>query len=315
MKRLGSLLVLAVATACAPAPERVTVPMPAAARYVRVQVSEEGGKVRRVALEEYVRGTIISEFAPASGELEVVGRMLEVQAILGRTYAVANRGRHTAAGFDLCSTTHCQLYEPSRLKTSRWADAARDATKRTAGVLLWHGQGPALPLFHADCGGHTSTPVHAWRGSSRPYLVAAPDRDVGEVTHMTWRYEIAAAQLLRALNADARTRVGTHLTDVTIVDRDPSGRAATVALHGQRERLVAGEDLRAVLTRAFGARAVRSTLFDVRRQKSVFVFEGRGFGHGVGLCQAGALARLRAGATPTDVLRRYFPTTVTRVWK
>ncbi len=68
-----------------------------------------------------------------------------------------------------------------------------------------------------------------------------------------------------------------------------------------------GDEFRQVLTRAFGPRAIRSTRFDVRRTGAMFTFSGRGFGHGVGLCQAGALARLRAGATPADVLRYYYP--------
>ena len=325
MARLWSLaIVLAVSAACVRVPVAPSVPAPQAERFVRVQIAEQGNAVRRISIEDYVQGTIISEFAPPSGEEGTVARMLEVQAILGRTYAVANRGRHAAGGFDLCSTTHCQLYEPSRLKTSRWAAAGRAAAARTAGTLLWHRDGPALPLFHADCGGHTSTPVHAWRGSPRPYLVAAPDGDAIDVPHMTWTQSLTTVQLLRALNSDARTRVGTHLTGIEVLDRDPSGRAATVALHGQRERLVTGEDLRGVLTRAFGARSIRSTLFEVRREKGHgrtrtdtvtdrFVFEGRGFGHGVGLCQAGALARIRAGATPEQVLRHYFPHTSTRI--
>jgi stage II sporulation protein D len=50
-------------------------------------------------------------------------------------------------------------------------------------------------------------------------------------------------------------------------------------------------------------------MFDVRRERGTFVFDGRGFGHGVGLCQAGALWRLRAGASPASVLQRYFPNT------
>ena len=302
-------VMLLLAAGCARPPVRLTPPQARVERFVRVQVAEDGNRIRRVPLEEYVEGTILSEFAPAAGDADAVARMLEVQAILGRTYAVANRNRHAASGFDVCSTTHCQLYEPARRKTSRWAPLAKAAAARTAGQVLWHQQAVALPLFHADCGGHTSTPVHAWRGTPRPYLVARPDGDLKDLTHLTWTYEVTAAQLLRALNADSRTRVGTHVSAIKIVDRDPSGRAATVALHGQRERLVGGEDLRTVLTRAFGVRTIRSTLFDVRRQKAAFIFEGRGFGHGVGLCQAGAFARIRAGENPAAVLRRYFPTT------
>jgi peptidoglycan hydrolase-like amidase len=68
-----------------------------------------------------------------------------------------------------------------------------------------------------------------------------------------------------------------------------------------------GDAFRQALSRAFGPRAIRSTRFDIRRTGATFTFAGRGFGHGVGLCQAGALARLHAGAAPADVIRYYYP--------
>jgi stage II sporulation protein D len=83
-------------------------------------------------------------------------------------------------------------------------------------------------------------------------------------------------------------------------------------VRGRVERILKGEEFRTVLSQRFGPRAVRSTLFEIRREGDAFVFEGRGFGHGVGLCQAGALARLQAGAKPADVLRRYYPGTSLR---
>jgi stage II sporulation protein D len=64
-----------------------------------------------------------------------------------------------------------------------------------------------------------------------------------------------------------------------------------------------------VLTQVFGARTIKSTWFEIRLEGATFVFEGRGFGHGVGLCQAGALARVQAGATPLAVFELYFPGT------
>jgi stage II sporulation protein D len=317
MKRWSSagwFVIVSAAAGCSPAPARATLPSAPGriGRSVTVQVAEEGSRTRRVPLEQYVQAAVISEFAPASEDPDVVELMLEVQSIIGRTYAVANAGRHAKQGFDLCSTTHCQLFEPSRLKTSRWAPAARTAVARTAGALLWYGGGPVLALFHADCGGHTNTAVNAWRGTSRPYLAATADDDVDAGAHRRWHYEATAATVLRALNTDRRTRVGTRIDSISVVSRDTSGRADIVALNGQLDKLVRGEDLRAVLTRQLGPGTVRSAMFEVRRERGSFAFDGRGFGHGVGLCQAGALARLRAGATPAAVLQRYFPNTELR---
>jgi stage II sporulation protein D len=281
-----------------------------APRLIRVGVVE-GGKtqVRAVPIEEYVAATIVSEFAPPDGEPAVVERMLEIQAVIGRTYALAHLGRHGRDGFDLCATTHCQLFQPARLQTSRWAPQAAEAVRRTSGTVLWFDGAPANALFHADCGGHTSTAGDVWGGTDRPYLAAAADDGPAKSVHSQWRYEAGRASVQRALNADARTRVGARLDGIQILERDSAGRAERIALHGTEERIVRGEALRDVLTQAFGGRTIKSTWFEVRRDGALFVFEGRGFGHGVGLCQAGALARIRAGTRLPSILQRYFPGT------
>jgi stage II sporulation protein D len=277
---------------------------------IRIGV-REGNRltIRKVPLEEYVQATVLSEFAPPSGDAAVVERMLEIQAVIGRTYALAHLGRHAADGYDLCSTTHCQLYEASRLQTSRWAPQAMEAIRQTTGRVLWFDAAPASALFHADCGGHTSRADDVWSGSGRPYLVSMADDGPAEKVHSSWKYEATRASLLRALNADPRTRVGARLDSVQVLERDGAGRAERIALHGAAERLVRGEELRDVLSTAFGARSVRSTWFNVERRGQTFVFEGRGFGHGVGLCQAGALARIRAGQKLPLILQTYFPGT------
>jgi stage II sporulation protein D len=309
-------LLLAACAACSSPDPRIA--LPAASRrdaphVVAVLVREHGQpSIRHVPLEEYVHGSIVAEFAPAAAGLHLAERMYEVQAVISRTYAVTNPARHTREGYDLCATTHCQLYDPSRRRTSRWARAAADAVQRTSGLVVWYDAAPARAVFHADCGGHTSAAAAVWGGRDRPYLAAVPDDGPAEAAHSAWRYEAAHAAVLAAMNADPRTRVGDRLDTIEVLDRDRAGRAERIALHGRREAIVRGDDLRDVLTRAFGPRAVRSTRFTVRRDGPLFTFEGVGFGHGVGLCQAGALARLGAGATPTAVLQWYFPGTTLR---
>jgi stage II sporulation protein D len=277
---------------------------------VRVGVNESGvTKLRTVPLEEYVEATILSEFAPAGGDPATVERMLEVQAVVGRTYAIGHLGRHARDGYDLCDRTHCQLYQPTRVTTSRWAPQAAEAVRRTASQVLWFDGSPALAVYHADCGGHTSAAAEVWGGTARPYLVSRRDDGAAAEAHTSWRYEATAGAVRDALNADARTRVGPRLDSIVVVDRDEAGRAERVAIEGAEARVVRGETLREVLGASLGARTVKSTWFDVRRDRALFVFEGKGFGHGVGLCQAGALARIRAGAKLSGVLQQYFPGT------
>jgi stage II sporulation protein D len=305
---------LIVLSACAPGPVRVAMPGSVAGpktripATVRVQVHDAGALVvHEVPLEQYVETTILSEVHPDVADAPVAERLFEVQAIIARTYAVANAGRHAKDGFDLCSTTHCQLYEPAQLKTSRWAPAAHEAVRRTAGELLWFGDQPAQVVFHADCGGHTSDAAAVWGGTWVPYLVGAPDTCATD--HSAWTFDAPETALRAALNADARTNVGATLDRVEVAGRDGAGRAELLTLRGARTFVIRGEVFRDVVTRAFGMKSVKSTLFSVARTGDRFVFSGRGFGHGVGLCQAGAAGRVRAGGSPKDVLQHYFPGT------
>jgi stage II sporulation protein D len=320
MRSLTTVAVVAALmalSACAPRPVRVMLPpavdMTTLPGTIRVQVREGTALVvREVALEEYVGATALSEVHPDSNDEGVAERMFELQAVIARTYAVTNRGRHAKDGFDLCSTTHCQLYDPARLRTSRWAPAARRAVQRTSGEVLWFAGRPARVLFHADCGGRTSSAAAVWGGLAPAYLSGATDDGPACGAHNDWTFETRAAALRTALNADPRTAVGAALDRIEVAGRDSAGRAEKILLRGTRTFVIRGEVFREVVTRALGARSLRSTLFTIKQSGDVLVFAGTGFGHGVGLCQAGALARLKAGASPEEVLEHYFPGTSLR---
>lgn len=280
---------------------------------IRVQVREGSGLVvREVAFEDYVVTAALSEVHPDVADESVAERMFEVQAVIARSYAASNRGRHAKDGFDVCATTHCQLYEPARLRTSRWAAVARTAAQHTGGEVLWFADAPARAVFHADCGGHTSNAASVWGGVAPAYLSGARDEGPACSAHTDWTFETRTAALHAALNADPRTAVGARLDRIEIAGRDEAGRAEKILLRGTRTFVIRGEIFREVLTRALGVKTLRSTLFSVKKSRDVFVFSGRGFGHGVGLCQAGALARLKAGDSPEDVLEHYFPGTSLR---
>jgi stage II sporulation protein D len=312
-RRWPFLIAAAVFSASCSAPAtRATLPSARAPEPATIRVGVKQGNritIRKVPFESYVQATILSEFAPANGDAEVVERMLEVQAVIGRTYALAHLNRHASEGFDVCATTHCQLFEPSRLTTSRWSAQSSNAVRQTTGTVLWFGDRPAEALFHADCGGRTSRADDVWSGAGEPYLVSIEDDGPAARAHATWRYETTEASMIAALNKDSRTKVGSALRGIQVLERDTAGRAERIAIHGSQERIIRGEEFRDALSQSFGARAIKSTWFDIRRVGPSYVFDGRGFGHGVGLCQAGALARIRAGAKVASVLQQYFPGT------
>ena len=116
-----------------------------------------------------------------AGEVETVERMLEVQTIISRTYAVSHLGRHAREGFDLCSTTHCQLFDPRRLQTSRWAGGVargRRAHGRRHPHVRPPGQPGAVPRRLRRPYQHGLAPSGA--ATDRPYLVAQPDDGAAE---------------------------------------------------------------------------------------------------------------------------------------
>ena len=89
--------------------------------------------------------------------------------------------------------------------------------------------------------------------------------------------------------------------------RDAAGRVVRLTLQGTRVVTLRGTEFRTALSEALGPPGLRSTLFTISRAGGRFVFEGRGFGHGVGLCQTGALARARADQSARDILAFYYP--------
>ncbi|MBM3750995.1 MAG: SpoIID/LytB domain-containing protein [Acidimicrobiia bacterium] len=264
------------------------------------------GTVIAVPLERYVLGAALSEVTPTGEAPAIVSRVYEVQAVIARTYALSHRRRHAKEGFDLCDDTHCQLYQPDRIRTSSFARAAEAAVDRTRGRVLRVGAAIIDALFHADCGGHTTTPATAWAGTNAPYLPAREDQVPG-ARHRAWTFEASMADWRTLLNGDPRTSVGTRLTRIVVDATGPGDRVTALRLVGARERVVTGEVLRSVVSAARGPRSVMSTRFTASQTPSGFRLTGTGFGHGVGLCQVGAIARARRGDSLADILGHYYP--------
>lgn len=297
---ITAVLLVSVAACTTP-----NIPTPPAFELPNRITVRQGTRTVSVPLDEYVLGSVLAEVSPIDETPRTVARIFEVQAVIARTYAVAHLGRHRSQGFDLCDTTHCQLYDPARIKTSRFSTIAREAVQKTTRQVLIYARRPADALYHADCGGSTTSADAVWGGPAVPYLQAESDSQPSLI-HRTWRFAAPLARLREALNRDSRSRVGRRLEGIDVVKRDVSGRIATVAVRGDERHVLRGEDLRSILNQTFGDRAVQSTKLQIARTGDAYVFTGAGFGHGVGLCQIGAAARARRGESVEDILAAYF---------
>jgi stage II sporulation protein D len=266
---------------------------------LRVRVDDH---VETLAVEEYVAGCVAAELGSIDAGPPAAAAARDVQAILCRSFALASTGRHRDQGFDLCASTHCQMYRP--VPATVIGRLSREAADRTAGRVLQVDGRPVPPLYHADCGGRTSGADEVWGGPVVGYLRSVKDDACPR--RPPWRFEISVDRLAVALAGDGALATP-ELRDVVVERVDTAGRAAWVRLVGQRSKVVRGIEFRTAVTAAFGAASLRSTLFSVARHGRQIVFEGRGNGHGVGLCQAGLIARVVRGETPLAILAHYFP--------
>jgi stage II sporulation protein D len=269
----------------------------------RLRLYNDGGAVaviNIVPVEDYLYSVVASEIS--SREAEAV----KAQAILSRTYVMVNLGRH--GKYDFCDKTHCQHYGGAGVET---APSIR-AVDETRGLILLFDGRPALVFYHACCGGTTTTPARVWGGEDPPYLkpvvcglpgLGGPLCSGG--VHFRWEAKIEVAGMHRLLSEAFNVKA----RGLRIVARDPSGRAEKIEITGPETRVITGEEFRIAIGRALGWSTIKSTLFEMDRTGGHYVFRGRGLGHGVGMCQEGAMALSRLGFSHEEILEFYFPGT------
>ena len=259
-----------------------------------VAVERQGSGLRvinRVPLETYVAGTLGSEVY-SRWDAET----LRAQAVVTRTYALYQRARSGAQGYDIEAGTSDQVYGGVRAESASIARAVADTRSE---VLLWNGQ-PILAAFHSASGGRTASAQEVW-GSTLPYLRSADVEDL-DSPDTYWRVRYSRAQLGSAL---APLGLGS-VRDLRISDRTPSGRVARVELSGSSG---SGQVTARQLRSALGDSIIRSTLFEIREIDGDVVFVGSGHGHGVGMSQWGAQAMAERGAGYREILAAFYPGT------
>ena len=273
---------------------------------------------QELSLEDYVLGVMRAE-GPTESEPEA----LKALAIAIRTYALKNHGRHAKDGYDFCTTTHCQRFfgdgvrsprvskgsdADQALPNGRASDTMLAAVRATEGQVLTNDRGqPVDAYFGASCGGETANIAALWGTRPSQYLAGVRDEYCASGPHATWTDVIARADLLRALQSDVRTNVGARLDQVVITKRDETGRAQFITIEGEHRKQLRGWDFKIIVGRVLGWNVLKSSRFEVARAGSNFIFHGKGFGHGLGLCQEGAHVMAARGSSYTRILEKYFP--------
>ena len=266
---------------------------------VEARIANSGIRlVNEIALEDYVLGVLPAEM-PESYPLDA----LKAQAVTIRTYALRNRGKHSYTAADVCDSQHCQTYAGLPQGKAR----CLAAVQATTGLILTYDGEPAHVFYSADGGGSTQNYADAHPNRGLPYLCGVKDPD--GVPHTSWEKSYTLAELA-ALLTRAGIKDATGLQTIRIADLAATGRVLSVEVTGQSgtaKKVYAGK-LRDVL----GLDEFKSTLFTVdSTQQGIVTFKGKGYGHGIGLCQIGAkgLAQQPFNYTWDRILSHYFPGT------
>jgi stage II sporulation protein D len=252
--------------------------------------------VNELPMEEYVAGTVrgeASERWPAEA--------LRALAVVARTYALFQQGRTAGKAFHVVAGTQDQNFAGWTVEGS----PAREAARTTAGqVLTW--QGRVFPTFyHSDSGGFTEAAQSVFSGDAVPPLEGVRDEFSMESPNYTWTMTLPLTVIGERLRRGG-LEVG-QVTRLTVLERSPSFRVARLAVeHSRGTATLRGADFR----RLIGYDALKSTLFVPVAQDGVVRFEGRGWGHGVGLSQFGAKGMADRGYAYPQILEHYYPGTL-----
>lgn len=236
-------------------------------------------------LETYVAGVVTAESGAGSG-LEYY----KSQAVICRTYAMGHLDRHRQEGFQLCDGVHCQVFNG----LSYHPDIER-AALTTAGEVIADKAGHELipAAFHANCGGETAASEQAWSNAD-PHLRSVKDPWCAQANQAQWTLTMSVEKWVKYLKNNG-FRISDSLNSDVLAFRQPSRKAyyrlGNDSISLKQVRLDLG---------------LRSAWFTIRPARDQLVLEGRGYGHGVGLCQEGAMEMARKGKKYLDIIRFYY---------
>lgn len=255
--------------------------------------------VGHMDLEDYLKGVLPHEM-PASWPLEA----LKAQAVASRTYALWKAKHQRSENYDLRTSVLDQMFRMNKINESTSIPRhVQEALTGTAGLtLLDPKQSLIKAYFHSDCGGATDGAKNVWGTDSSQDTI----RDVACAQRKSgWQSRWSKERLQQKITAELVLPASAELEDVIVRSQLQSERAEKVDLifKGGIVKRVRGEDVRRVL----GYDKIKSTLFAIEKESGSFVFKGRGFGHGVGMCQYGARAMAQAGRDYKSILKHYYP--------
>jgi len=269
-------------------------------------ISSQKGSIKiinSVELEDYIAGVIPFEIG-----IEAPYEALKAQAVAARTHTIHQliNSKHKDDGYDLCNKTHCQVYKGLSSQTEKTYRAAIE----TSNQILIVNNKVINAVYHSCCGGSTEDVRDAW-GGRRSYLThvndsRAKDNNVPYCSlggkYVKWYQSAYQWSLRKSKEELGKTlKIGRALK-IEVIKRGKSGRIHRMKVIGTNgSKTLSGElEIRRIFNNA------KSSNFNIVDNGSYFSISGKGFGHGVGMCQIGAIVQAHLGYSYDDILLLYF---------
>jgi len=295
--------------------------------------------INELPVEQYLASVISSEMKATAG-LE----LLKAHAVISRSWLLAQMQRREESSehkdgffsfikkddelirwydredhtiFDVCADDHCQRYQGITKQTSKNVE---EALKATSGQILCHGDEICDARFSKCCGGVTEEFQYCWEDTPKPYLISVVDPfcntsdkavlsqvlndyDLETNDFYRWTVDYTTEELSKLVSEKLKDDFG-QITDLIPLERGKSGRIWKLKIVGTKKSFIIGKELE--IRRALSESHLYSSAFDVEKTATGFRLHGKGWGHGVGLCQIGAAVMGQQGYTYEQILLHYY---------
>lgn len=278
-------------------------------------IKPDGNSIRiinRIPLEDYLKGVVPAEMPAGKGESYL--QALKAFAICARTYAI-NRMNKNNSFFDVYLDTRDQVYGGA----GNEKELTSQAVDETNGFILTYDGNPAKVYYHSSCGGHTEDARLVFGVKDSPYLDGVKDGDPPNcsiASNFIWEERYSEKIFIeRLIAAGLIDHKNYSLKDIEINSRDKSGRVndleIRLASEDNDDKVVhiSGNHIRSVIRTSDNSNILKSTLFNISFEGGTIIISGKGYGHGVGLCQWGAIHQSIDGKNYKSILSFYFPGT------
>lgn len=291
-----------------------------------LEIIDEGGMktaVNIIPIEDYLKCVISSEMS-AKSSLE----LLKAHAVISRSWVIANLGKHGV--YDVCSDDHCQRYQGLTMAVGENVEKAIEATR---GEILTYKGKIVDARYSKCCGGRTELWSTCWEDEDFPFNPSLPDTpnhednddvfchtdDMEVLSQVLNDYDLetkdfyywTAEYTFKGISGLVAKRLGRDLgtiTELIPLKTGLSGRIFELKIVGTKGEQIVGKEL--AIRRCLSDSHLKSSAFEVEKTATGFILHGRGWGHGVGLCQIGAAVMAARGYGYREILEHYYPTSV-----